>query len=138
MTEPVAATGGCQCGAVRYVISGAFENPHICHCRMCQKAFGNYFAAFVGAKKTSFRWTRGRPGIFRSSSVVDRTFCRDCGTPLSFAYDHSERISVAIGSLDHPEAVTPARQFGMKADCPPSRNCTSSKAHVRKTTFRRK
>lgn len=114
MTSEVHATGGCQCGAVRYLVTAAFENPHICHCRMCQKAFGNYFAALVGTKKTGLTWTTGTPAYFRSSSVVARGFCRDCGTPLTFAYDHSERIAVSIGSLDHPEVVMPAVQFGIE------------------------
>jgi hypothetical protein len=111
-------TGGCQCGAIRYRITEAFENPHICHCRMCQKAFGNYFAALVGTKKTGLHWTKGEPSIFRSSEIVQRGFCRDCGTPLTFAYDTSERIAVSIGSLDHPEAVTPERQYGMESRLP--------------------
>ena len=43
-------TGGCQCGAVRYAASGTLDNAHICHCRMCQKAVGNYLhAALAGA-----------------------------------------------------------------------------------------
>ena len=66
MTDTL-ATGGCQCGAVRYRITAPFENPHICHCRMCQKAFGNYFAALVGTKKTGLHWTKGGPSFFRSS-----------------------------------------------------------------------
>jgi hypothetical protein len=118
MTETILATGGCQCGAVRYAITEPFENPHICHCRMCQKAFGNYFAALVGVKKSGLRWTRGQAEFYRSSEIVQRGFCRDCGTPLSFAYDHSERIAVSIGSLDHPEAVTPAHQYGIEAQLP--------------------
>ncbi len=96
----------------------ALRNPHICHCRMCQKAFGNYFAALVGTKKSGLSWTRGEPAFFRSSEIVARGFCRDCGTPLSFAYDTTDRIAVSIGSLDHPEAVTPARQYGMEAKLP--------------------
>ena len=64
MTHPI--TGGCQCGAVRYRITAPFENPHICHCRMCQKAFGNYFAALVGTKKNAFAGRRASP---RSSAV---------------------------------------------------------------------
>jgi hypothetical protein len=118
MNDAPLATGGCQCGAVRYAVSTPFENPHICHCRMCQKAFGNYFAALVGTLRSGFKWTRGTPGVFRSSSVVDRCFCPDCGTPLSFAYDHSKYIAVSIGSLDHPEAVSPANQFGIEARLP--------------------
>ncbi len=36
-------SGGCQCGAIRYRIAGELGYPHICHCRMCQKASGNFF-----------------------------------------------------------------------------------------------
>ena len=41
-------TGGCQCGAVRYALLEPPSNPHICHCRMCQKAFGSFFAPLAG------------------------------------------------------------------------------------------
>ena len=66
------ATGGCQCGAVRYRITGPLFDAHICHCRMCQKAFGNFFAALVGVKKTDITWPQGEPAVFRSSSIVAR------------------------------------------------------------------
>ena len=99
-----AITGGCQCGHVRYAITGPLFNAHICHCRMCQKAFGNYFAALVGTVRENFRWSRGKPGVFRSSSIVQRGFCRHCGTPLTFAYDHTPHMNISIGSLDNPAA----------------------------------
>ena len=111
-------TGGCQCGAVRYAISGPLRNPHICHCRMCQKAFGNYFAALVGTLRADFKWTKGEPGFFKSSGNVQRGFCRDCGTPLSFSYDDSKYIAVSIGSLDDPKAVTPENQYGIEGRLP--------------------
>ncbi|MGA7267210.1 MAG: GFA family protein, partial [Aestuariivirga sp.] len=72
MTDEKVITGGCQCGAVRYAIDGPFNNPHICHCRMCQKAFGNYFAALVGTSKAGLAWTKGEPSFFRSSDIVQR------------------------------------------------------------------
>jgi hypothetical protein len=49
---------------------------------------------------------------------VDRCFCRDCGTPLSFAYDNSDRIAVSIGSLDDAAGVTPIMQYGTESRLP--------------------
>ena len=98
-------SGGCQCGAVRYRCEG-FGRASICHCRMCQKAFGGFYGPLVTAKKLS--WTRGEPGWFRSSNKVRRGFCAQCGTPL--AYDWGGEIEVSIGSLDDPEAAAPVVQ----------------------------
>lgn len=111
-------SGGCQCGAVRYAIEGPLGHSGFCHCRMCQKAFGSLGAPLVSVPHAQFRWTRGEPGVFLSSPIVQRGFCRDCGTPLTFAYDEADRIAVSIGSLDHPEHVTPARQYGIEGRLP--------------------
>lgn len=107
-------TGGCQCGAVRYALYAEPTGASICHCRMCQKAVGNYFAAFAGVKRNEFAWTRGKPGAFRSSEVIERDFCRDCGTPLTYRALDRDRVSISIGSLDHPERVHPAMQHGIE------------------------
>jgi hypothetical protein len=111
-------TGGCQCGAVRYALYAEPTNPHVCHCRMCQKAFGNYFAPLAGVPLNDLAWTRGTPGIFKSSEAVERGFCRDCGTPLFFRYVGRNRISVSLGSLDEPARVAPAKQVGIESRLP--------------------
>jgi len=111
-------TGGCQCGAVRYALFAEPTNPHVCHCRMCQKAFGGYFAPLAGVPLGDFAWVKGTPGIFKSSVVVERGFCRDCGTPLFFRYLDKDRISVSLGSLDDPARVVPARQYGIESRLP--------------------
>lgn len=112
-----AITGGCQCGAVRYAFHlGELEKPHLCHCRMCQKATGGLFAALAGGPKSSFEWTKGEPGAFSSSSLASRCFCRDCGTPLSFSYDDPKaRLYVTIGSLDEPEPAKIEVQYGVES-----------------------
>ncbi|MEZ0170215.1 GFA family protein [Microvirga sp. TS319] len=114
-SESAILAGGCQCGAVRYALRAEPTHASICHCRMCQKAFGNYFAPFTGVARKDLVWTKGRPGIFRSSEAVERGFCRDCGTPLTYSYLENDRISVSIGSLDEPGRVTPEFQYGIES-----------------------
>jgi hypothetical protein len=108
-------TGGCQCGAVRYAIDGPLGKAGICHCRMCQKAFGSWGAALVSVPLHIFRWSRGTPGLFRSSAVVDRGFCAGCGTPLSMQEDGDDHIEIAIGTLDDPEIAPPTDQVGIES-----------------------
>jgi hypothetical protein len=111
-------TGGCQCGAVRYALTSEPTGASICHCRMCQKAFGNYFAPLTGVPNADLVWTRGKPGVFKSSEAVERGFCGDCGTPLTFRYVARDRISVSIGSLDDPARVTPEFRWGVEGELP--------------------
>ncbi|HEY8925291.1 MAG TPA: GFA family protein [Polyangia bacterium] len=105
-------TGGCQCGAVRFAIEGGLGRASICHCRMCQKAFGNAFAPLVTAR--GLTWKRGAPKRFRSSNKVLRGFCGDCGTPLTYEPDGMDP-EIAIGALDDPGAVPPVIQVGLES-----------------------
>ena len=111
-------TGGCQCGAVRYAISEELGRASICHCRMCQKAFGAFYAPLVTARLADFEVTRGAITTFRSSEPVERGFCRDCGTPLTFRVLAKDEIDVSIGSLDDPSAAKPAIQWGVEGKLP--------------------
>ena len=116
-TRTPVATGGCQCGAVRYALYAPPEGS-VCHCRMCQKAVGGPFAALAKVNKADLAWTRGRPASFQSSSAACRDFCANCGTPLTFRFLDAAHMEVTIGSLDDP-AATPARaNFGTESRLP--------------------
>jgi hypothetical protein len=83
---------------------------------MCQRATGGLFAALVGAPKADFAWTRGDPGVFASSNLATRAYCRDCGTPLSFSYNQPQAtFYVTIGSLDDPGAAPIQKQYGVES-----------------------
>ena len=110
--------GGCQCGAVRFRADSLHGNSHVCHCRMCQKAVGNFFAALVGVPLTDFTWTRGEPAIFQSSEKVERGFCNNCGTPLFYRYVADNYISMTTGSFDHPADISLQYQFGNEGRLP--------------------
>lgn len=109
-------TGGCQCGAVRFRVEGALGESSVCHCRMCQKAFGGFFAPLVWVRDTIFTWTRGAPRQFQSSNVVTRGFCANCGTPLT--YEAPDGVAMAIGAFDHPELIAPRMQYGIEGKLP--------------------
>jgi hypothetical protein len=115
MTASNNLTGGCQCGAVRYTLLEKPHNPHLCHCRMCQKQFGGFYAALCSVPKDKFKITRGTMSNFRSSADVQRGFCRDCGTPLTYDPILRDAISISIGSLDNYESLKPDAQYGIEA-----------------------
>jgi hypothetical protein len=103
-------TGGCQCGAVRFRV-GRLGNASICHCRMCQKAFGGFFGPLVTAH--DLVWTRGAPAWFQSSNRVRRGFCAHCGTPLAYQSD-DDPFEVAIGAFDNPALAAPTAQINLR------------------------
>lgn len=111
-------TGGCQCGAVRFRAEALVDNPHVCYCRMCQKATGNLFASLVGVRHEHLTWTRGKPSRFRSSEQVDRGFCSNCGTPLFYQWLPGERVGLTIGSFDEPHRIQLRWQLGKEGQHP--------------------
>jgi hypothetical protein len=104
--------GGCQCGAVRYAISGAPLMTALCHCTMCRRANAAPTVAWAMFKTEQVRFTKGRPAEFASTPDARRRFCAACGTPLCFTASYIPGlIDITIGSLDRPEAVPPALHY---------------------------
>jgi hypothetical protein len=104
-------TGGCQCGAVRFRVEGELGRASICHCRMCQKAFGGFYGPYVSMRPEQVTWTRGAPKLFASSNVVSRGFCPECGTQLTF--EGAGFFDLAIGAFDDPRDIRPIKQIGL-------------------------
>lgn len=106
-------SGGCQCGAVRFRVDGELGRPSICHCRMCQKAMGGPFGAFVTVKREETTWTREPPAHFQSSNKIRRGFCPKCGTPLTF--ESEKTLDIAIFTFDRAAEITPVVQLEPQA-----------------------
>ena len=102
--------GGCQCGRIRYRAQGKRDRASVCYCRMCQKASGGPFMAFVRFPADRVHWSHP-PDVFASSNAVERGFCATCGTPLSYRQVSGPNISLTLGSLDDPESVRPEMRF---------------------------
>lgn len=114
MGKCVEIAGGCQCGAVRYCVA-SLGRSSVCHCRMCQRAFGSFYAALVVTH--GLVWTTGQPRYFASSNLSRRGFCADCGTPLSLENFDDDLVEIATGSLDDPELAPPTLQINHRYAC---------------------
>jgi hypothetical protein len=100
--------GGCQCGAVRYEITGAPVALYVCHCRECQKQSASAFGISVIVRRSDFRVARGEVKVWSratdSGGTLACAFCADCGSRLWHeSGGATDTISVKGGSLD--EAV---------------------------------
>ena len=119
MTGTAATTvnGGCFCGAIRYAASGECSNTMVCHCQSCRRVAAAPVVAWVTFPGSGFRFTKGRPKEFKSSAQVERTFCPECGTPLTYRHDsHADAIDIATCSLDEPERFAPTHHSWLSHD----------------------
>ncbi len=126
MAEPtLPITGGCLCGAVRYEANEPLSKGVVCHCRVCQRTTGSAFEAIVKFPRTAFRFTKDEPKRYRSSSIMEKCFCPDCGSTLTDRYlvrknakTNPDMVLVHIGTLDKPEAVSIASHYGVESQLP--------------------
>ena len=99
--------GRCLCGGVRYEIAGEPLGTSLCHCEDCRRASGAPAVAWTFFRSGALRWICGQPTTLRWADR-ERTFCPDCGTPLSF-FDPEipGQFEVTTCSLENPGAFPP-------------------------------
>lgn len=101
-------TGGCFCGAIKYRVDGDPGHVTHCHCLDCRRTGATAFVTWVEFDPRAFAYTRGTPGRYATRPGVERTFCTQCGTQLTFqSQEHPSGLDVTVGSLDAPERITP-------------------------------
>ena len=100
--------GGCQCGAVRYEVTGAPLMTAICHCAMCRRANAAPAVAWALFEESQVTFAQASPKRYASSEEASRGFCEACGTQISFNATYIPGlIDLTIGSMDQPDSVTP-------------------------------
>ena len=100
--------GGCFCGAVRYRVGGTPWHVTHCHCTMCRRLSAAAFVTWATVRTEDYVVVRGVPARLASSARAERTFCAQCGTPLTFQLHATpDELDVTVCSLDDPEALTP-------------------------------
>jgi hypothetical protein len=105
-------SGSCLCGAIHYHSESAPTRLTASDCRHCQKHAGVAISMSVGILEKTLRVRGLMPSVYEdirsSGSVVLRSFCPECGTPL-FTERDSEPTMIFINAatLDDDSWIQP-------------------------------
>ncbi len=95
--------GSCLCGAVRFTITGEFENFYLCHCERCQKDTGSAHAANLFSSTAKLNWLSGEDNVqtfnYKQEGHI-KSFCSICGSALPNLQMDGTLLAVPAGCLD--------------------------------------
>ncbi len=76
----------CMCGAVQLTARFPSRFCAHCHCESCRRAHAAGFVTWIGFQSPQVTIDKGPDHIasYESSPGTQRTFCRQCGTRLTF------------------------------------------------------
>ncbi len=92
-TSSFQVSGRCECGGVRYRVSGAAAEVYHCHCGRCRRLHGTLFAtyAYVLRQQIAIDAEPGALNTYRSPRATWH-FCGTCGCHLFAEHEHNPGI----------------------------------------------
>ena len=100
--------GHCLCGTIKFEITGELTACVNCHCDSCRRQCAAPMTTFVGVKDVDWQWSGPEPNRYHSSPGVERMFCGDCGSPISYRSDTmSDTMHFYVASMEKPEEFQP-------------------------------
>ena len=97
--------GSCLCGAIAFTVAADLPPPDACHCSMCRKQSGHYFASTDVQKSALSVSGSEHVSWFQSSAKIRRGFCARCGSSLFWEPIERASIAIAMGAFDDPTAT---------------------------------
>jgi hypothetical protein len=105
---------GCQCGRVRYRITGDPVGLAVCHCQSCQRQSGSAFGMSLAVPEDSFRVLTGELKTFvmrcESGRLKECVFCPECGCRIYHSTGDAV-VSVKAGTLDDTSRLNPREHY---------------------------
>ncbi|MFN3959164.1 MAG: GFA family protein [Parvularculaceae bacterium] len=112
MSEPF-ATGGCDCGGVRYALRSAPIFTHCCHCTWCQRETGSAFALNAMIETQRLDVTGAVPDLVLTPTASGKgqkiARCPVCRVAVwsHYATLDTKLAFVRVGTLDDPSRIAP-------------------------------
>lgn len=104
--------GRCLCGAITWSTPGPVLWAGHCHCSSCRRATASPFTSFFGVPRKSVTWSGGLNTHPTSDGRVQRMFCGQCGTQMSYQFDGwPEETHLYAGTIDDPSQFQPDAHF---------------------------
>lgn len=112
--------GSCLCGAVKWSYDAAFTSMLHCHCSVCRKHHGTWYATFVSGPLTSFHWRGGTEQIasWRSSDRGRRSFCTSCGAKVPGVDHDRQQVFMPAGALEGELGIRPQMHLFVQFKAP--------------------
>jgi hypothetical protein len=103
-------SGRCLCGAVRYKARASNSDVSACHCGMCRRWTGGPLLYIHIEGKPAFTG-EDAIGLFRSSEIGERGFCKKCGSILFWKTADQDSYTIAAGSIDDQAGLVFTREI---------------------------
>jgi hypothetical protein len=111
--------GHCLCNSIVFEVEEPVQACVTCHCESCRRQCSAPFKVYIGVPDGQWRWISKPPKTFNSSPGVERTFCDQCGSPLSF---RSQKMSNVMhfftAAMQRPEDFTPSMHVSFEEKLP--------------------
>jgi len=102
--------GGCECGGVRYQVTGPLRDVVVCHCSRCRRTHG-HAAAYAACAATDLSLLADETLRWYEADERTRGFCSRCGASVLWRAAERETISIAAGTLDEPTGLRTIAQI---------------------------
>ena len=102
-------TGRCYCGAIEFASTQPPQTVVYCHCEDCKRVTGAPVAAFAAFDDSAVTLKPSSGKVVSVNKGVTRTFCDDCGTPLTGRYEYLPgNVYIPLGVIYQAENLVPS------------------------------